>query len=119
MLFVLLLFIFRTLIPFQSILGIVQYNNDNRAFEGGAPPPNIELVCSIMTSGGALSQYAAINTYDTVSWRVFQQLLTLTHSLTLNQYGMPCLDVSYQTMIEEMQNTTWGGPSDGARQVSA
>eukprot|EP00042_Codosiga_hollandica_P044248 m.432026 g.432026 ORF g.432026 m.432026 type:complete len:496 (-) comp56745_c1_seq1:122-1609(-) len=79
--------------------GIVQYNNDNRAFEGGPVPPNINDLCNTMVAGSnVLTQYAAINT------------------MILDMYGESCLDVSYSAMIDMMTNTTWGSEADGSRQ---
>lgn len=42
--------------------GIVQYARDNRAFEGGPPPPTMELACDVMNTGSdALAALAAFN----------------------------------------------------------
>ena len=95
--------------------GVIQYNLDNRGFEGGPIPLNINDVCAYMTNGSdALAQYATVNKYVCEAFNSIAH--HARHSLILGQYGEPCLDVSYQAMVQEMQNTTWGGPSDGSRQ---
>ena len=51
----------------------------------------IDTLCSIMADtsvGDELARYAAVNT------------------LMLKTYKVPCLDVNYTAMIEEMRNTT-------------
>lgn len=83
----------------SNIDGIIQYNLDNRGFEGGPIPLNVADVCNFMTNGSnVLTQYATVN------------------NIVLSQYGESCLDVSYQGMVQQMRNVTWGGPSDGSRQ---
>jgi len=87
----------------SNFQGVVQYNNDNRAFEG-APDVNLTInaVCAIMnsTAQSPLNNYALVN------------------SLTLTTYGAPCLDASYQDFVNGMKNTSLSSPSvvGGARQ---
>ena len=83
--------------------GVVQYNKDNRAFEGAGHPPTIDDVCGILTSkdgmdadaGDAVSRYAALNQY------------------MLNATGQACTDVCYSDMIAEMRNISLSGPAGG------
>ena len=52
--------------------GVIQYNNDNRAFEGGPIPLNVNDVCEYMTNGtNVLTQYAAVNKCVSVSTAMF------------------------------------------------
>eukprot|EP00051_Salpingoeca_urceolata_P033431 m.20685 g.20685 ORF g.20685 m.20685 type:complete len:491 (-) comp6230_c0_seq1:49-1521(-) len=80
--------------------GVVQYNKDNRGFEGGTPPPTIDTLCNIMTAGSdPLTQLVAVNTF------------------MLNQSSQTCFDVSYDNMIAELKNASLDGPaSEGGRQ---
>ncbi|XP_070538578.1 putative serine protease K12H4.7 [Ptychodera flava] len=83
--------------------GVVQYNKDNRAFEG-AVGTNITLdtLCDIMTEisiGDELHRYAQVNT------------------LMMKTYGQSCLDISYDDMIQEMRETAWNSSAaEGGRQ---
>jgi hypothetical protein len=45
--------------------GIVQYSNDNRAFEGGTPPPTMEQICDMMVAtADPVANMAAVNEFD-------------------------------------------------------
>lgn len=86
-----------------SFMGVVQYNQDNRAFEG-AQNTNItvDVVCNMVTSASdPLTGYIAV-------------------SNLLNGAGpgpSQCLDISYTDMIAELQNTSLASPAaDGGRQ---
>ena len=76
-----------------NIFGIVQYNKDNRAFEGGVGANiTIDTICSIMLNesiGDELTRYAAFN------------------SLMLSTYDMECLYISYSEMISQLKNISW------------
>jgi hypothetical protein len=57
----------RTLSLSLTLAGIVQYNKDNRAFEGGVPPPTMDDACAIVTGGpDVYKQYVAFNTCVTL-----------------------------------------------------
>eukprot|EP00052_Salpingoeca_macrocollata_P022923 m.200418 g.200418 ORF g.200418 m.200418 type:complete len:488 (+) comp21914_c0_seq3:1189-2652(+) len=81
--------------------GVVQYNKDNRAFEGAPPDtPTIDDLCALMTS--APSGY--------------QGLLDVNNYM-LNQSSENCFNVSYQGSIAELSGTSWDSPSaEGGRQ---
>jgi len=79
--------------------GIVQYNKDNRAFEG-AQWTNVtaETVCGIMMDpslGGEMERLARVN------------------SLSLEMEGEQCLDHSYKAEIQGLQKTLWSSPAAG------
>lgn len=84
----------------------MQYNRDNRAFEGAGHPPTISDACGILTAerphaGGVddLSRYAALNTF------------------MLNATGQSCTDVAYANMVAEMRNISLASPAaEGGRQ---
>lgn len=73
--------------------GVVQYNKDNRAFEGAVGTNiTIDTLCNIMTDQGIgkeIARYAKVN------------------SLIMQTYGEKCLDSSYQKMISELKETSW------------
>jgi len=83
--------------------GIVQYNRDNKEFEG-AQWMNItmETVCTIMldqTGGSELERLAAVN------------------DLNLQMSGEECLDHSYEAQVQELQKTSWSSAAaEGGRQ---
>jgi hypothetical protein len=69
----------------------VQYNKDNRAFEG-AVSVTIDLLCDTMMNqheGDQLHRYAQVN------------------SIILDLNGESCLDASYDSFIEQMKKTGW------------
>lgn len=82
--------------------GVVQYNKDNREFEGAVGTNlTIELLCSMMTSTDKtpVENYAAVN------------------QLLLKTYSQQCLDYNYKSMISELQGTSWSSSaSEGGRQ---
>uniref|UniRef100_A0A8W8IVI8 Serine protease K12H4.7 n=1 Tax=Magallana gigas TaxID=29159 RepID=A0A8W8IVI8_MAGGI len=73
--------------------GVVQYNKDNRAFEGAIGTNiTIDTICGIMTdesNGSPVERYAKVN------------------SLMLSTYSQKCLDNSYNKMIKGLQATAW------------
>lgn len=82
----------------ESLIGnfedIIQYNKDNRAFEG-AVTANITIteLCQIMTDsttkGTPIEKFAKVNAF------------------MLEATDEKCLDYSYDAMIEEMSETSW------------
>lgn len=82
--------------------GVVQYNKDNRAFEGAKGTNiTIDTLCSIMTSpvGTPLQRYAQVN------------------NLLLDAYSQTCQDFKYDKMIETLRGTSWSsGAAEGGRQ---
>nr|CAD7456840.1 unnamed protein product [Timema tahoe] len=86
-----------------NFAGVVQYNKDNRAFEGSRGTNiTIDVVCELMsdeTIGPAVTRYAAVN------------------SLLLDAYNQNCTDFSYDNMIKSMRNTSWNSSAgEGGRQ---
>lgn len=83
--------------------GVVQYNKDNREFEGAKDANiTIDTICGIMendTGGTPLQRYAQVN------------------SLILDTYGEKCLDFKYDKFIEEISSVSWNSSSsEGGRQ---
>jgi len=82
--------------------GVVQYNKDNRAFEGALGTNiTIDTICSIMTdnSTSPIVRYASVN-----------QLLLQTNS-------QKCTDYTYKNYIDSMTNVSWAsGAAEGGRQ---
>ncbi|XP_020629406.1 putative serine protease K12H4.7 isoform X3 [Orbicella faveolata] len=86
-----------------NFAGVVQYNKDNRAFEGAVGTNiTIDTLCDIMNDndiGDPLARYAKVN------------------SLILQTYGANCLDSSYNNLIASLRNTSWSSSaSEGGRQ---
>nr|CAD7202974.1 unnamed protein product [Timema douglasi] len=86
-----------------NFAGVVQYNKDNRAFEGSRGTNiTIDVVCEVMsdeTIGPAVTRYAAVN------------------SLLLDTYNQTCTDFSYDNMIRSLRNTSWNSSAgEGGRQ---
>jgi len=91
---------------FETVAGnfmdIVQYNEDNRAFEG-SKTANITIgtLCDIMTSndGTAFEKYAQVN------------------DLMLGVFEKNCTDFKYSKTVEDMRNESWESPvASGERQ---
>lgn len=80
--------------------GVVQYNKDNRAFEGGPVPPTIDDVCRIVTGGpDAYQQYIAFNNF------------------MLEAANQSCFDINYANMVSTLRNTSWDSDAaQGGRQ---
>lgn len=81
--------------------GVVQYNGDNRAFEGAVDTNvTIPVLCALMDAQGVdpLQRYANVN------------------ALILQTYGEQCLDFSYADMIAGLANTTLAAGLSGGRQ---
>lgn len=79
--------------------GIVQYNKDNREFEGAkATNITIDVACDVITKNNgkqSIHRYAELN------------------AMLLDAYGEKCLDYKYSKMIKNLRDTTWGD-EDGA-----
>nr|CAB3265202.1 putative serine protease K12H4.7 [Phallusia mammillata] len=85
-----------------NVMDVVQYNRDNRHFEGGGKSLTIKDVCRIMddvTIGDEMKRYAELN------------------SRTLDMSGSPCLDASYEKYLEDMSNTSWTSAIGGRQWV--
>lgn len=87
----------------SNIGGVVQYNKDNRKFEGiKGSALTIDQVCSVLTNentGSPVQRYAAAN------------------SLILDTFGEQCLDFKYDKMIEYFKQEGWESEAAaGARQ---
>jgi len=85
----------------SSFDGVVQYNADNRGFEhAGSPspaPPTVGDVCAVINDVPPEGRHA--NATD--AYQAAQLLMTGTGA------GGPCMDVGYNKMISEMQNTSY------------
>ncbi|KAM4771931.1 putative serine protease K12H4.7 [Rhinophrynus dorsalis] len=83
----------------ENIMDVVQYNNDNRAFEGvKGTNITIQVVCEIMADeslGCFYDRYAS----------VIRTILKAT--------DQKCIDASYKKYVDEMRNTCWEGPASG------
>ncbi|XP_030263278.1 thymus-specific serine protease [Sparus aurata] len=82
-----------------NFMDVVQYNEDNRAFEG-VPGTNItiKVLCSIMgdtSLGEPYARYAAVA------------------RLMMHTFFMNCLDASFSTNLRDMTNTSWEGSAAG------
>lgn len=72
--------------------GAVQYNKDNKAFEGGDMNLTIDLLCDTMTDSSvhdSLQKYINVN------------------NIMLNLSGEKCVDASYDSYISEMKQVSW------------
>lgn len=83
--------------------GVVQYNKDNRAFEGAVGTNiTVDTLCDIMTdtsNGSPLERYAMVNT------------------LIMKTYDEDCQDFKYDKMIDSMRETSWNSSAaEGGRQ---
>ena len=73
--------------------GVIQYNKDNREFEG-ISTANITIndLCDIMTASGSKTPI---------------ENLAKVNDFMLQAYDQKCLDYSYKSMIQEMAATTF------------
>lgn len=82
----------------ENLEDVVQYNKDNRDFEGvKGTNITIDTLCEIMldeSKGPAITRYAAIN------------------SLALEVHEEECLDHTYESMIKELRATSWENNTD-------
>ncbi|XP_033832305.2 thymus-specific serine protease [Periophthalmus magnuspinnatus] len=82
-----------------NFMDVVQYNQDNRAFEGVIGTNiTIEALCGVMADaslGDPYSRYAAVA------------------RLMMENFSMKCLNVSFNYYVQDMTNTSWEGPAAG------
>ncbi len=94
-----------------NIDGVVQYNRDNRAFEGAATAPTVSDVCNVLAQGNTAERDQTPPPSDSYARYV------ALNSFLMNATGMPCLDVSYDGMVAEMRNTSMASTAaEGGRQ---
>ncbi|CAF2126984.1 unnamed protein product [Rotaria magnacalcarata] len=92
---------------FQTVAGnfegVVQYNKDNRAFEGArATNITIDVLCKTML--------------DTTQPNILQRMVNV-NDMILNAYDQPCLDAGYMSMINQLTNISWNASAaEGGRQ---
>ncbi|CAI5694616.1 unnamed protein product [Oreochromis niloticus] len=83
-----------------NFMDVVQYNEDNRGFEGlTGTNITIKVLCSVMTDsslGDPYARYAAVA------------------RLMMETFSMKCLDTSFSKYVSDMTNTSWDGPAAGA-----
>ncbi|XP_071446706.1 putative serine protease K12H4.7 [Hetaerina americana] len=83
--------------------GIVQYNKDNRDFEGAkATNITIDVACDLMTAGSGkhpIHRYAELN------------------AMLLNAYGEKCLDYKYSKMVKNLKDITWKDEDSAAARL--
>lgn len=87
----------------QNFALVVQYNKDNRKFEGVVGTNlTVETVCNIMTDetrGSSVQRYADVN------------------SLILKTFSKSCLDFTYHKLLHELKQTEWNSTgAEGGRQ---
>ncbi|XP_068135323.1 putative serine protease K12H4.7 [Hyperolius riggenbachi] len=87
----------------EYIMDVVQYNNDNREFEGVKTTNiTIQVVCGIMANESWGSPYD----------RYVEVIRTI-----LKATGEKCIEASYKKYVEEMRSSCWEGPAaSGGRQ---
>ncbi|XP_034557451.1 thymus-specific serine protease [Notolabrus celidotus] len=82
-----------------NFMDVVQYNGDNRAFEGVVGTNiTIKVLCGIMTDsslGDPYARYAAVA------------------RLMMDTFSMKCLDASFNNYLRDMTNTSWNGTAAG------
>ncbi|KAM9801291.1 thymus-specific serine protease [Neosynchiropus ocellatus] len=81
-----------------NFMNVVQYNLDNREFEGVTGNVTIEALCDVMGDASLGDPYAR---YVAVA------------RLMMDTYSMKCLDASYTNNLRDMTNTSWDGPAAG------
>uniref|UniRef100_A0A3Q1F4D9 Serine protease 59, putative n=1 Tax=Acanthochromis polyacanthus TaxID=80966 RepID=A0A3Q1F4D9_9TELE len=82
-----------------NFMEVVQYNEDNRGFEGAIGNNiTIKVLCSVMSDvslGDPYARYAAVA------------------RLMMDTFSIKCLNISFSTYVREMTNTSWDGPAAG------
>ncbi|XP_039985788.1 thymus-specific serine protease [Xiphias gladius] len=82
-----------------NFMDVVQYNEDNRGFEGVTGTNiTIKVLCGVMgdrSLGEPYARYAAVA------------------RLMMDTFSIKCLDASFSTYLSEMTNTSWEGPAAG------
>ncbi|XP_038129050.1 thymus-specific serine protease [Cyprinodon tularosa] len=86
-----------------NFMDVVQYNEDNRGFEGvQGTNVTIKVLCGVMgntSMGDPYSRYVAVA------------------RLMMDTFSMKCLDSSFNNYVRDMTNTSWDGPAaEGGRQ---
>ncbi|XP_029373345.1 thymus-specific serine protease [Echeneis naucrates] len=82
-----------------SFMDVVQYNEDNRGFEGVTGTNiTIKVLCGVMADASLGEPYAR---YAAVA------------RLMMDTFSVKCLDASYSTYLRDMTNTSWVGPAAG------
>ncbi|KAM7399742.1 hypothetical protein PAMP_018990 [Pampus punctatissimus] len=86
-----------------NFMDVVQYNEDNRGFEGAMGTNiTIKVLCNVMgdtSLGDPYARYAAVA------------------RLMLKTFSIGCLDASFSNNLGVMTNTSWDGPAaNGGRQ---
>uniref|UniRef100_A0A8C1UTZ9 Serine protease 16 n=2 Tax=Cyprinus carpio TaxID=7962 RepID=A0A8C1UTZ9_CYPCA len=82
-----------------NFMDVVQYNEDNRGFEGVVGTNiTIKVLCSVMLDsslGEPYDRYAAVA-------RLMQ-----------STFSQACINTQYKSYIQDMSNTSWSGPEAG------
>ncbi|KAM6987643.1 thymus-specific serine protease [Tautogolabrus adspersus] len=82
-----------------NFMDVVQYNEDNRAFEGAVGTNiTIKVLCGVMGDTSLGDPYAR---YATVA------------RLMVDTFSMKCLDASFDNYLRDMTNTSWEGTAAG------
>ncbi|XP_057694055.1 thymus-specific serine protease [Corythoichthys intestinalis] len=86
-----------------NFMDVVQYNEDNRGFEGIVGTNiTIKVLCAVMADTSLGDPYAR---YVAVA------------QLMMDTFSMKCLDASFNNNLRDMTNTSWEGPAaEGGRQ---
>ncbi|XP_061574763.1 thymus-specific serine protease isoform X2 [Cololabis saira] len=82
-----------------NFMDVVQYNEDNRGFEGVLGTNiTIKVLCGMMADyslGDPYARYAAVA------------------RLMMDTFSVKCLDSSFNHYVRDMSNTSWNGPAAG------
>ncbi|XP_020492543.1 thymus-specific serine protease [Labrus bergylta] len=82
-----------------NFMDVVQYNEDNRAFEGVVGTNvTIKVLCGVMgdtSLGDPYARYAAVS------------------RLMMDTFSIKCLDASFDNYLRDMTNTSWEGAAAG------
>ncbi|KAG8002240.1 Thymus-specific serine protease [Nibea albiflora] len=82
-----------------NFMDVVQYNEDNRGFEGVIGTNiTIKVLCGVMgdtSLGDPYARYAAVA------------------RLMMDTFFMKCLDANFSTYLRDMTNASWDGPAAG------
>ncbi|XP_012718682.2 thymus-specific serine protease isoform X2 [Fundulus heteroclitus] len=82
-----------------NFMDVVQYNEDNRGFEGVVGTNvTIKVLCGVMSDaslGDPYARYAAVA------------------RLMMETFSVKCLDTSFSNYVRDMTNTSWDGPAAG------
>ncbi|KAM4566757.1 thymus-specific serine protease [Odontesthes bonariensis] len=86
-----------------TFMDVVQYNEDNRDFEGAlGTNVTIKVLCGVMGDASLGDPYAR---YVAVA------------RLMMDTFSLKCLDTSFNNYVRDMTNTSWDGPAaSGGRQ---